>query len=159
MLSEVTEVRVGDDGDLLDVSLMIADEPDVGDQRAEAVPAREVGCVNDQAGQIAALLDDGIDGVRQFGEVGLVQGVAGRTRTIELAWSNSSSITIAPCIRDGTIIAPPATAREEDEVIPRKDFRSPAGGTCHRIAPGFRMPSGSSAVLTRRFSSRASGPR
>jgi hypothetical protein len=73
MLGEIAQVRVGDDRDLLHVLVVIADESDVGHHRPQTVPTRKVGHVDDEAGEVAVVLDLGVDGLGQFSEVILVE--------------------------------------------------------------------------------------
>jgi hypothetical protein len=73
VFGEVAQMRVRDDGDLLDVLVVITHEPQVGHQCPEAVPAGKVGHVDDEACEVTVRIDLGIDGSAECNEVLLVQ--------------------------------------------------------------------------------------
>ena len=93
---DVTQVRVGDDGDLLDVLVVVVDESDVGHQRAEAVPAGEMGHLEDEAGEVAVRLDPGSTALARSTKSCFCSDDSGRTCRILFSVSNVKSIMSTP---------------------------------------------------------------
>ena len=87
VLRDVPEWRVGDHRDLLHVPVVIANEPQVVDQRPEAVPAREVRCGDDEPRQVAMLLNLGVQRLGNLDEIVFSKVDSGRSVRMDVAVS------------------------------------------------------------------------
>src|SRR6185503_4274056 len=74
LLRDTAQRRVGHDRDLPDVLVVIADEAKVRRHRAEAVPPRERGDLEDEPGEVAGGLDERVDRLRELHEVFFREG-------------------------------------------------------------------------------------
>ena len=79
--------RIRDDRNLFHVLVMVMDESQVGRHRPETVPPRKMRSIDDQAGEVAALLDLRVDGLGERGEIGGAQrgfGMNGEDRVVRV---------------------------------------------------------------------------
>ena len=129
--------RVGDYRDLRDVPVVVTDEPQVTDQCTEAVPTRKVGRIEDQSGQIAVLLDLGVDGLPEFDEVVLVQGLTRVDR-------EDAGLGVKLELDHESILGPAINGRVKLLTGPDVAWQWPRQsgliGDEHRISPGISLP-------------------